>query len=61
MKKKFGQNFLTSKDIVKKIIAAANINGNSEVLEVGPGNGILTEEIIKKNPRKFIAIEIDID
>ena len=48
MKKKFGQNFLTSKDIVKKIIAAANINGNSEVLEVGPGNGTLTEEIIKK-------------
>ena len=61
MKKKFGQNFLTSKDIVKKIIAAANINGNSEVLEVGPGNGTLTEEIIKKNPRKFIAIEIDMD
>ena len=46
MKKKFGQNFLISKDIVKKIIVAANINSNSEVLEVGPGNGILDRKSV---------------
>ena len=59
MKKKFGQNFLINNSVVKSIINASNININDEVLEVGPGDGILTKEIINKNPKKFIAIEID--
>ena len=61
MKKKFGQNFLKSKFVVDRIIDEAKIDSNTEILEIGPGDGILTKEIIKKNPRKFIAIEIDND
>ena len=59
MKKKYGQNFLINQIIVKKIIDASNINYNDEILEVGPGDGILSKEIIKKKPKKFIALEID--
>ena len=59
MKKKYGQNFLINKSIVKEIIEAADIENSDEILEIGPGDGILTKEIINKNPKKFIAIEID--
>ena len=59
MKKKFGQNFLINQRIVKKIIEASNININDDILEIGPGDGVLTKEIIKKKPNKFIALEID--
>jgi len=58
-KKKFGQNFLINEKIINKIIEASNIQSNSEILEIGPGNGSLTKEIIKKKPKKYIAIEID--
>ena len=60
MKKKFGQNFLTNITIIDQIITAAQIDENSIVYEVGPGDGSLTKEIIKKNPKKFLAIEIDL-
>ena len=59
MKKKFGQNFLNNQEIVNKIIDAADINKNSIVYEIGPGDGIITKEIIKKNPKIFYCIEID--
>jgi len=59
MKKKYGQNFLINKEIINQIIKIANINNNSEILEIGPGNGALTKQIIIKKPKKFIAIEID--
>ena len=59
MKKKYGQNFLINKSIVKEIIEAANIKTSDEILEIGPGDGILTKEIINKKPKKFITIEID--
>ena len=58
-KKKFGQNFLINEKIINKIIEASDIQSNSEILEIGPGNGSLTKEIIKKKPKKYIAIEID--
>ena len=57
--KKYGQNFLINKSIVKEIIEAADIINSDEILEIVPGDGILTKEIINKNPNKFIAIEID--
>ena len=59
MKKKYGQNFLINEEIINQIIKIANINYNSEILEIGPGNGALTKQIIIKKPKKFIAIEID--
>jgi len=45
---KLGQHFLTSKKIVDEIIKAAEIKPDDTVLEVGPGKGILTEELVKK-------------
>ena len=58
-KKSLGQNFLTDINIINKIIDIGNINKEDDVLEVGPGTGNLTREIIKKNPRKIFLIEKD--
>ena len=60
-KKKLGQNFLTNKEIIKKIAEIGNINKNTNIIEIGPGSGNLTEELIKKNPKKIYAIEFDKD
>ena len=58
-KKSLGQNFLTDKNIIDLIVDIGNINENSEIIEVGPGNGSLTKKIIEKKPKNFIAIEKD--
>lgn len=55
-----GQNFLVDKNIVRKIVAAAGLTKESVVLEVGPGTGNLTEELIKR-AGQVIAVEIDKD
>jgi 16S rRNA (adenine1518-N6/adenine1519-N6)-dimethyltransferase len=57
-KKSLGQNFLIDKNIIDKIINTVSIEGN-EVLEVGPGTGNLTKEILKKNPSKMYLVEKD--
>jgi len=57
-KKSLGQNFLIDKNIIDKITNAVSIEGN-EVLEVGPGTGNLTREILKNNPSKMYLIEKD--
>ena len=58
MPTKFGQNFLKNNEIVKKIVAAADLNANDLVLEIGPGKGILTEELAKV-VGKVVAVELD--
>ncbi|WP_075482393.1 16S rRNA (adenine(1518)-N(6)/adenine(1519)-N(6))-dimethyltransferase RsmA [Candidatus Pelagibacter communis] len=58
-KKSLGQNFLHDKNILKKIIHAASIRSNDEVLEVGPGTGNLTRYIVDQNPKKVYVIEKD--
>jgi 16S rRNA (adenine1518-N6/adenine1519-N6)-dimethyltransferase len=57
-KKSLGQNFLTDKNIIEKIINTISIADN-EVLEVGPGTGNLTKEILKNNPSKLYLVEKD--
>ena len=57
-KKSLGQNFLIDQDIIKKIINVVDIK-NKNVLEIGPGTGNLTIEILRKKPRKVILIEKD--
>ena len=57
--KKYGQNFLTNPHIIKKIISSSKISKKTNVLEIGPGDGSLTREIIKIQPKNFIAVEID--
>ena len=57
-KKKFGQNFLKDINVVKKIVRSAEIDGNSLVIEVGPGGGIMTREL-SMEAVNVLAYEID--
>ena len=57
-KKSLGQNFLIDKNIINKIIQTVPI-ANNEILEVGPGTGNLTKEILKNNPSKMYVVEKD--
>ena len=58
-KKSLGQNFLLNKKLIKDIVELGKITNESIVIEIGPGTGNLTKEIIKKKPKKFFAIEKD--
>ncbi len=58
-KKSLGQNFLIDKNIIKIIAELGNISNEDIVLEVGPGTGNLTEEILYKKPKKLAVIEKD--
>jgi len=60
-KKKFGQNFLINKELIKKIADIEFIDKNTNIIEIGPGSGILTEELLKRNPKEIFAIEFDKD
>ncbi len=57
-KKKLGQNFLTSGKIAGDIVSSAGLISSDVVLEIGPGKGFLTKEILKTGA-KIIAIEKD--
>ena len=57
-KKSLGQNFLTDLNIIKKITNQIDIK-NKNILEIGPGKGALTDQIVKKNPKSLILIEKD--
>lgn len=58
-KKSLGQNFLTDKNIIKKIIKIGNIKKNNTVLEIGAGYGSLTETIVATEVKKIFAVEKD--
>ncbi len=60
LKKSLGQNFLVDANIIKKIIGLQNLKGKN-ILEIGPGLGALTQEIIKKRPKSLTLIEKDYD
>ena len=57
-KKSLGQNFLIEKNIVKKILSLTSFKGKN-IIEIGPGKGALTDEIIKMKPKLLILIEKD--
>tara|TARA_Y100001970_G_C14254259_1_gene874032 strand:+ start:4303 stop:5091 length:789 start_codon:yes stop_codon:yes gene_type:complete len=57
-KKSLGQNFLHDKKILKLISECADIR-DKEILEIGPGTGNLTSEILNKKPKKFFIVEKD--
>ena len=59
-KKSLGQNFLHDKKILKLISECADIR-DKEILEIGPGTGNLTSEILNKKPKKFYIVEKDKD
>lgn len=56
--KSLGQNFLIDDEVISKIVESANISNEDLVIEIGPGLGTLTNELLKK-AKKVIAIELD--
>lgn len=59
-KKKFGQNFLVSEDILQAIVSKSYITPNTVVIEIGPGLGSLTKRLARV-AKHVIAYEIDAD
>ncbi len=57
-KKSLGQNYLIDANVIKKIIYLYNIK-NKNIIEIGPGKGALTDQIIGLNPKTLILIEKD--
>ena len=57
-KKRLGQNFLINPDVIGDIIDFANITKEDTVLEIGPGVGFVTEQLVK-HAKKVIAVELD--
>ncbi|MCL0312856.1 16S rRNA (adenine(1518)-N(6)/adenine(1519)-N(6))-dimethyltransferase RsmA [Apilactobacillus sp. TMW 2.2459] len=57
-KKSLGQNFLTDLNILQKIVDAANVSDEDNIIEIGPGIGGLTEQLAKR-AKKVLAFEID--
>ena len=60
LKKKYSQNFLIDNNVNNKIIDLIK-RDNLNILEIGPGDGRLTESILKKKPLRFDLVEIDND
>ena len=56
--KRLGQNFLIDPNIVRKIVAAAELAPEDTVLEIGPGRGILTDAL-SRAAKRVVAVEID--
>lgn len=57
-KKRLGQNFLISKDVIDEILK--NVDNNDSVLEIGPGIGFVTERLVSA-AKKVVAVELDED
>ena len=57
-KKRLGQNFLINGEIIQCIIDNADISPEDIVVEIGPGVGFVTEQLIKR-AKQVIAIELD--
>ncbi len=54
-----GQNFLTSGAVADRIVAAAELSESDQVVEIGPGLGILTEKIAARPLRSLTLVELD--
>ena len=56
--KNLGQNFLINEEVVSQIIDKSNVNKNDLIIEIGPGLGTLTQELLEK-AGKVVCIELD--
>lgn len=60
-KKSYGQHFLINENLANKIADSAIVlNNKYPILEIGPGQGVLTKYLIRENSR-FMAVEADIE
>jgi len=57
-RKKWGQNFLNDKNLLDKIVRTVNPQGKDSILEIGPGEGALTEKVLPKS-KEMVSVEID--
>jgi len=57
--KSHGQNFLVQRSVAARIVAAAQIQPGDQLIEIGPGLGILSEEMVRHPLRKLILVELD--
>lgn len=57
-KKRLGQNFLVNGEVIRNILEYSNITSEDTVLEIGPGVGFVTEQLVKR-AKKVIAVELD--
>lgn len=57
-KKRLGQNFLINGEVIANIIDYAEISPEDTVIEIGPGVGFVTEQLVK-HAKQVIAIELD--
>jgi 16S rRNA (adenine1518-N6/adenine1519-N6)-dimethyltransferase len=58
--KSFGQNFLVDRSILQTIVSAAEIDPDDEILEVGAGTGVLTQELAR-HAQRVVAVEAERD
>ncbi|HRJ49219.1 MAG: ribosomal RNA small subunit methyltransferase A [Phycisphaeraceae bacterium] len=56
--KRFGQNFLIDHNLIRKLVDASGVGPGSLVLEVGPGTGTMTEELLERGC-EVVACELD--
>jgi len=59
-RRRFGQHFLARPSVVQRIVRAAGVQPGDEVVEIGPGLGIMTEALVAAGAR-VTAVEIDRD
>lgn len=59
-KKRLGQNFLVDGEAIRAIIDEADIQPEDTIIEIGPGVGFVTEQLVK-HAKHVIAIELDAD
>ena len=57
-RKKWGQNFIADPNLLDRIARTLNLKKNNSILEIGPGDGLLTKKIFPK-VKEMVAIEID--
>jgi 16S rRNA (adenine1518-N6/adenine1519-N6)-dimethyltransferase len=56
--KSLGQHLLVDRAILERIVGSADLHPDMEVLEIGPGVGVLTAELVK-HVRRVVAVEVD--
>lgn len=60
-RKRFGQNFLQDDNIIRNIIRGINAKPEEQVVEIGPGLGALTQELLTATQGKLDVVELDRD
>jgi 16S rRNA (adenine1518-N6/adenine1519-N6)-dimethyltransferase len=60
MEVEFDQHYLKNESVLRLSIESSDITNDDIILEIGPGTGILTRKILDENPKKLIAVELDI-